>query len=127
MNTDSAEPIYQTESKLLVGIAMEVLNELGHGFHEKPYENAIVVEFRSRGIPYEQQKRFDILYKNEKVGDFVPDLLAFNKIVVDTKVLEKITNREVGHMMNYLKITGYRLGYLLNFKRLKLEWKRVIR
>ena len=106
---------------------MEVLNELGHGFHEKPYENALVVEFRLRGIPYEQQRLYDIFYKQEKVGDSIPDLLAFGKIVVDTKVLEKITDREIGQMMNDLKITGYRLGYILNFKKPKLEWKRVVR
>lgn len=106
---------------------MEVLNELGHGFHEKPYENSLVVELRLRGIPYEQQRHYDILYKQEKVGNYIPDLLAFGKIVVDTKVIEKITDQEIGQMMNYLKITGFRLGYILNFKKPKLEWKRVVR
>ena len=59
---------YKAVSQQLVGCAMEVLNELGHGFHEKPYENALVVEFRLHGIPYEQQRQYDILYKQEKVG-----------------------------------------------------------
>ena len=126
MNTDKNEPLYKAESRQIVGCAMEVLNELGHGFHEKPYENALVVEFRLRGISHEQQRQYEILYKNEKVGDYIPDLLAFDRIVVDTKVIEKITDREIGQMMNYLKITGYRLGYILNFKHPKLEWKRVI-
>ena len=71
---------------------MEVLNEIGHGFHEKPYENALVIEFRLRGIECLQQKPFDILYKNEKVGDYIPDLIVYEKIVVDTKVIEKIIN-----------------------------------
>ncbi|MFP4542082.1 MAG: GxxExxY protein, partial [Opitutales bacterium] len=74
-----------------------------------------------------QQQRFDILYKGEKVGDYIPDLIAFEKIVVDTKVIETITEREIGQMMNYLKITGLRLGYILNFKQARLEWRRVIR
>jgi hypothetical protein len=127
MNTDNTEPMYKAESQQIVGCAMEVLNELGHGFHEKPYENALVVELQLREIPYEQQQKFDILYKECKVGDYIPDLLAFGKIVVDTKVIEKITDREVGQMMNYLKITGYRPGYILNFKNPKLEWRRVVR
>ncbi len=127
MDTDKPEPIYKAESQLIVGCAMEVLNELGHGFHEKPYENSLVVELRLRGIPYEQQRHYDILYKQEKVGNYIPDLLAFGKIVVDTKVIEKITDQEIGQMMNYLKITGFRLGYILNFKKPKLEWKRVVR
>ncbi len=57
----------------------------------------------------------------------MPDLIAYEKIVVDTKVIEKITDREVGQMMNYLKITGLRLGYILNFKHPKLGWRRIIR
>lgn len=127
MDTDKPEPIYKVESQQLIGCAMAVLNELGHGFHEKPYENALVVEFQLQGISYEQQRLYDIFYKQVKVGDYIPDLLAFGKIVVDTKVIEKITDREIGQMMNYLKITGYRLGYILNFKKPKLEWQRVVR
>lgn len=127
MNTDEAEPLFKEESQQIVGSAMEVLNEIGHGFHEKPYENALVIEFRLRGIACLQQKPFGILYKNEKIGDYIPDLIAYERIVVDTKVIEKITDREIGQMMNYLKVTGLRLGYILNFNQAKLEWKRVIR
>ena len=119
MNTDKTEPIYGSESRQIVGCAMEVLNELGHGFHEKPCEYSLVVEFRLRGIPYEQQPSYEILYKQERVGDYIPDLLALGTIVVDLKVIEKITDREMGQMMNYLKITGYRLGYILHFKNAK--------
>ena len=127
MNTDTNEPLFKTESQQIVGAAMEVLNEIGHGFHEKPYENALVVEFGLRGITCQQQTQFDIIYKNIKVGEYVPDLITHEKIVVDTKVIEAITDRELGQMLNYLKITGLRLGYILNFKNPKLEWKRVVR
>lgn len=123
MNT---EVLLKEESQKLIGCAMSVLNELGHGFHEKPYENALVVEFKARGIAYEQQRRFDIVYRDEKVGEYIPDLLVFGKIIVDTKVIEAIGDREVGQMMNYLKITGYKVGYILNFKTSKLTWKRVV-
>lgn len=127
MNTDKSGPLYKAESQQIVGAAMEVLNHVGHGFHEKPYENALVIEFSLRGISCEQQKQFDIRYKNRKVGEYVPDLIAYERIVVDTKVIEKIADREIGQMMNYLKVTGLRLGYILNFKQPKLEWKRVVR
>jgi len=96
MDTDGGEPLYKAESQQIVGSAMEVLNEIGHGFHEKPYENALVIEFRLRGIVCLQQKQFDILYKTVKVGDYIPDLIAYEKIVVDTKVIEEITDREIG-------------------------------
>ena len=60
------------------------------------------------------------------VGEYVPDLIADDKIVVDTKVIDKITDHEVGQMMNYLKITSLRVGLILNFRRAQLEWKRII-
>ena len=126
MDTDPQEPLFKSESQEIIGCAMEVFNEVGNGFHEKPYENSLVVEFRLRSIPHEQQKQYDILYKAEKVGDYYPDLIVYDKIVVDTKVIEAITDREIGQMMNYLKVTGLRLGYIINFKHAKLQWKRVI-
>jgi GxxExxY protein len=109
----------------IVGCAIEVLNMLGHGLVEKPYENALVVEFRLRKIPFRQQPSFDVLYKRERVGVFVPDLIAFDSVVVDTKVIERITDHERGVMLNYLRVTGLRVGVILNFKHRKLEWERI--
>lgn len=102
------------------------MNALGHGIVEKPYENALVVEFGLRGIPFRQQPLFDILYKGNKVGLFIPDLIAFDTIVVDTKVIDRITYHERGLMLNYLRITNLRLGIILNFKHRKLEWERIV-
>src|SRR5262245_30534587 len=104
---------------------MEVLNGLGHGLHEKPYENALVVELGFRGIPYYQQQRYDVIYKEIKVGEFVPDLIAFNSVIVDVKVIDSVTDFERGQMLNYLKTTGLKVGVILNFKRAKLEWERM--
>ena len=118
--------IYAPEVYKITGAAMEVLNEMGAGFHEKPYENALTVEFRLRGIPYEQQVCYDLNYKGLKVGEYIPDLIAFNSIVVDTKVIECITDRERGRMLNYLKISGLKLGVVLNFSKPKLEWERIV-
>ncbi len=110
----------------IVGAALEVINGLGHGLHEKPYENALVVEFGLRKIPSVQQPRFDIVYKQVKVGEYVPDLIAFGAIVVDTKVIDAITDHERGQMLNYLRITGLKVGVILNFKRAKLDWERIV-
>jgi len=110
----------------ITGCAMEVLNELGHGLLEKPYENALVVEFKLRGIPFQQQPRFEVSYKETSVGEYIPDLITHDQLVIDTKVIERITNHEIGQMINYLKITKLKVGLILNFKRAKLEWKRVV-
>ncbi|WP_269526672.1 GxxExxY protein [Coraliomargarita parva] len=114
------------EAYAIVGSAFEVLNGLGSGLLEKPYENSMVVEFQERNIPYTQQKRFDVIYKNVKVGKYVPDLIAFDAVIVDTKVIDQITNIERAQMLNYLKITGLKVGLILNFKRPKLVWERIV-
>ena len=126
MDTNRGEVLLlKTEVFQIVGCAIETLNTLGHGLLEKPYENALVVEFGLRKIPSRQQPSFDVLYKWQKVGVFVPDLIAFDSVVVDTKVIERITDHERGLMLNYLRITGLRLGAILNFKHRKLEWERI--
>lgn len=117
---------FETETGAILNCAFEVLNELGHGLHEKPYENALCVEFGLREIPWCQQPRYDVRYKTVKVGEYAPDLIACGKVVVDTKVIERIGQHELAQMLNYLKITGMPVGLILNFKRSKLEWKRVI-
>jgi len=127
MNTNSGGGLlFKDEVYGIVGSAIEVLNGVGHGLHEKPYENALVVEFGIRGIPCEQQRTFDVRYKGVSVGIFRPDLLAYGSIVVDAKVIDRITDIERGQMLNYLRITQLRVGIILNFKNPKLEWERLV-
>lgn len=122
----SANILLKDEVYRIVGAALEVLNGLGHGLHEKPYENALVVEFQRSGIAYVQQPHFDVLYKGVKVAEYAPDLIAFNAVVVDAKAIEAITDHERGQMLNYLRITGHQVGVILNFKRARLEWERIV-
>jgi len=125
MDTNSEKLLLKEEVFQIVGCAIEVLNTLGHGLVEKPYENALVIEFSLRKIPFKQQPSYDVLYKSHKIGLFVPDLIVFDALVVDTKVIDKITDHELGLMLNYLRITGLRVGVILNFKQRKLEWERM--
>ena len=126
MDTNSGKLLAKEEVFQIVGCAIEVLNALGHGLVEKPYEKALVVEFGLRNIPSRQQPLFDVLYKKHKVGLFVPDLIAFDAVVVDTKVIDPITDHERGLLLNYLRITKLRVGVILNFKHTKLEWERIV-
>jgi len=123
---ENTKLLFKEEVFQIVGSAIEILNEVGHGFHEKPYENALVVEFGVRKIPCQQQKSFTMLYKGCKVGEFIPDLIAFNAVIVDEKTIDRITDVERGQMLNYLRMTKLRVGVILNFKHPKLEWERIV-
>ena len=126
MNTDRGKLRFEKETEAIIGCAMEVLNTLGHGLIEKPYENAMVVEFGLRGIPCRQQERFKVTYKGVAVGEYIPDLIAYDSVIVEAKVVDCIGAADVGQIMNYMKITNLEVGLILNFKRPRLQWKRVI-
>ncbi len=120
------EGLHASLTFAVVGCAMGVLNELGHGLHEKPYERSLVVEFGLRGLTIEQQRKFEIRYKGVVVGEFIPDLIVNGSVIVDTKVIDRITDVERGQILNYLRITRLNVGLIVNFKRPKLEWERMI-
>jgi len=126
MNANHSELLHKELAFQIVGAAMEVLNTLGHGLNEKVYENALIVELRQRGIKTDQQKRFKVLYKNVLVGEYIPDLVVEDTIIVDAKVIEAISDAEIGQVMNYLRLAKLDLGIILNFRRPKLEYRRVV-
>ena len=118
--------ILKAETEKIIGLAFDVLNEIGHGFHEKIYENALTVLFTLNGIAFEQQKRFPVLFLGVTVGEFIPDLIVQGSVIVDPKVIDHITDFERGKMLNYLRIAQLRVGLLLNFKKPRLEYERVV-
>ena len=125
--TERKELLFKEEAFRVVGCAMEVHNELGRGFREKTYERALVQELTLQGIPCEAQKEFGVRYKGMEIDTFVPDLIVFGEIVVETKTNPQITDSELGQVLNFLKVTGLTLGVILNFKNPRLEWQRVVR
>jgi len=118
---------HRDDTYRIVGCAMEVLNALGSGLNENPYENALAVEFRLAGIDFKQQQPFPVLYKGRVVGECIPDLIVLGKIVVEAKTVAAIGDSEIGQMLTYLKVTGHQVGMIFNFKNPKLEWERVVR
>ncbi len=135
MNTDErpdlrrggeSKLLFKAETERIIGFAFAVLNEVGHGLHEKIYENSLVVLFKLNGIAFDQQRRFPVLFRGVEVGEFIPDLIAFGSVIVDTKVIEQIADYERGKMLNYLRITKLRVGLILNFKHARFEWERVV-
>jgi GxxExxY protein len=105
---------------------MEVHNEVGHGLREKTYERALCREFDLQDVSYNQQAVYPVFYKGEKIDDYIPDLVVEDRVVVDTKTVEAINDDHRGQILNYLKITGLKVGLIINFKNQKLEWERIV-
>jgi GxxExxY protein len=118
--------LLKAETEKIIGFAFEVLNDVGHGLSEKIYENSLTVLFKLNNIAFDQQRRFTVFFRGVEVGEFVPDLIAFGSVIVDTKVVDHITDHERGQMLNYLRITKLRVGLVLNFKNARLEFERVV-
>lgn len=117
--------ILENESSRVIGIAYEVMNEVGCGFREKAYENAMVREFQLQSVPYDQQRSFALNYKDTQIDTLIPDLIVFDQIIVDTKTIKYTTDRELAKMLSYLNATKLPLGLIINFGNPKVEIKRV--
>ncbi|WP_411845865.1 GxxExxY protein [Roseibacillus persicicus] len=121
----SADFLFKEESGQVLSCAFEVHNVLGKGLREKAYERALVREFQLRNIPFDQQKQFPVFYKDTQVDVFIPDLIAFDCLVIDAKTIDFISDNEIGQMLNYLRITGLKVGLVINFRNASVEYKRV--
>ncbi len=123
------ELLRKQEVYAIIGAAMEVYNELGPGFLEAVYQEAMEIELSSRGIPFESQKELTVYYKDRPLNKkYTPDLLAFGQVVVDLKALDRLTSKEDSQLLNYLKATRWEVGLLINFGAVNdLEWKRMVR
>lgn len=120
--------LYKDEVYAIVGAAMEVYNDLGSGFLEPVYQEAMEIEIASRKIPSKSQYQITVKYKTRTLKKFyIADLICYDKIIVEIKALDKLTLREEGQLLNYLKATGMKIGVLINFGHYpSLEWKRLI-
>jgi len=108
------------------GAIFEVNNVLGPGFLEKVYENALLVELRTRGLKAESQVSITVNYKNEVVGEYYADLLVEDQVIVELKTVERIEKIHEAQLLNYLKATGLKIGLLVNFKHQKADIKRMV-
>ncbi len=115
---------YQDEIYTIVGAAMEVQNELGLGFLELVYHDALNIELGLRGIPYETEKPIAITYKGRPLDrTYKADLVCYGNIVVELKSVEVLKAEHTAQLLNYLKATGSTIGVLINFGEKPLRYK----
>jgi len=110
----------------IIGSAYTVSKNLGFGFLEKVYENAMILELKDKGLKVENQKSLKVFYRNQVIGDYYADLYVENSIIVELKSTKAIEESHKAQLLNYLKASNKRYGLLLNFGKDRLEIKRIV-
>jgi GxxExxY protein len=118
--------LYKDLSYKIVGFAMQAHSELGPGFLEKVYENALMILFEENGISAQSQIPIKVHFHGRVIGDYIADILVENSIIVELKAQERILRLHKAQTLNYLRATNHRLALLINFGKESLEHERVI-
>jgi GxxExxY protein len=126
INTNEDKILYKDLSYKIIGLAIQVYRELGYGFLEKVYENALMVLFRREGIQAVQQAPIAVRFSGEVIGEYSADILVEDKIILENKTAEKIVDAHRAQALHYLKATGKQLAIILNFGKDKLEYERFV-
>jgi len=123
MDTDKRDP----KTYAIIGAAIEVHNQLGCGFLEAVYQEALALEFTARGIPFEREVELPVIYKGKVLNTkYRADFICCNSIIVGLKALNKLTGVEEAQVINYIKTSSHEYGLLINFGNLRLEYKRFL-
>ena len=120
------ELIYEDLTYRIRGSLFRVYNHLGPGFREETYKQALAVDFTEEGIPFEREKLFSVVYRSKKVDDYKISLIAFSKIILELKGVAELHPRFEAQLLSYLKVTGLKLGLLVNFGKEELEIRRFV-
>ena len=123
------ELLLKDECYQVMGACFEVYKELGCGFVEPVYQEALEIELRSQEIAFEPQKQLQLRYKGQLMKQtYIPDFVCFDQVILEIKAVSKLCDDHRAQVHNYLKATGYRLGLLVNFgHHPKVEWERIVR
>lgn len=118
---------FRDECYKIIGACMKVHNELGCGFLEAVYHEALAIEFDKRGIPYESEKTFKIFYSGEELkSTYIADLVCYDNIILEIKALSSLNTAHISQLLNYLKASRMPVGFLVNFGEPKLNYKRYV-
>jgi len=99
----------------IIGSFYDVYNNLGYGFLEKVYENALVLELKAKGMKVEPQKPIQVVYRQQVIGEYFADLVVESKVIVEIKAVKMLAQEHEAQLLNYLKATCFEVGLLLNF------------
>jgi len=126
-NIKDEEYPFKEECYKIIGCCMEVHNELGCGFLEAVYQEALEIVFYEKELPHIREKVLDIHFRDRILNKkYVADFVCFNEVIVELKAADGLTDQDLAQVLNYLKATGKKIGLLINFGTTRLQYKRVI-
>lgn len=125
-NEKLEDVVYPELSYLLMGALFQIHNELGTKYQEKHYQRAIEIKLKELKIPYQKEVMVEVLFGGEKLGKFFADFIIDGKILLETKMIWRITSSEIKQILRYLKATNLKLAIIANFKHPQLEFRRVL-
>lgn len=118
--------LYEEETRKILGACMNVFNELGNGFLEAVYQDALEIEFIEQGIPYKRESKINIYYKKHKLDkEYFADFICYNKIILELKCVAHLVKANKAQVINYLHGTKMKVGLLINFAESSLKWERL--
>ena len=109
----------------ILNCCFEVINELGTGFLEWVYKNALLLALRQKGLQVEVERSYDVIFRGKVIGRYIADLVVNDAVIVELKCYENLIREHQAQLFNYLKVSGLPVGLLVNFRRRKLEWKKL--
>lgn len=120
------EYLHEELTEKVIGCCYKVHNELGAGFLEKVYQNALAIEFKDAGIRFVQECPLNVLYRDSVVGEYFSDFIVDGKVIVELKAIEMLSKPHEVQLVNYLKATGLKIGLLINFGRSVVVKRRIL-
>ena len=118
--------LYENETEKILNACMNVFNELGNGFLEAMYQEALAIEFELMNIPFKKESKIEVYYKGNKLNkEYFADFICYDKIIVELKCVSRLVNANKAQILNYLHGTKLAVGLLVNFGESSLKWERL--
>lgn len=117
--------LYETITEKILEASFEVSNELGAGFLESVYEKSLLIALKDKGLKVQSQVPLNVKFREQSVGEFFADILVEDVVILELKSVKKLLPEHQAQLINYLKVTGHKVGLLINFWNPKLEYKRL--
>ena len=122
---EEKELLHSELTRSILGCCFEVMKKLGPGFLERVYKNALLMAMRQKGLQVQVERSYNVVFRGKIIGRYIADLVVNDTVIVELKCCEKLIGEHQAQLFNYLKVSGLSVGLLVNFRRRKLDWKRL--